>query len=178
MTGSSVCKCSDSALLEGFISLGIKKKFFSIRRFLRTLCVCLLSTLADAFRSLCSMFAWPRPHMLNCEGANAMTAIAASGVNGLQVHLESWNGVRKCSFSHIRPCPSVNENWGTVTTLRTHTTFYSTLIETMRLSCTVSEIYGVSCRKSQIFTYPTCIWHPVVGDPAGRILWASLASQN
>jgi len=40
--------------------------------------------------------------------------------------------------------------------------FYSTLLETMRLSCrpTVLEIERAICRKSPILTYPTCIWRP------------------
>jgi len=43
---------------------------------------------------------------------------------------------------------------------RAHTTSYSTLIETMRLSCTVFEIQPVICQKSPILTHPTCIWRP------------------
>ena len=38
---------------------------------------------------------------------------------------------------------------------RAHTTSYSTLLETMRLSCTVFEIQPVICRKSPILTHPT-----------------------
>ena len=40
---------------------------------------------------------------------------------------------------------------------RAHMTSYSTLIETMRLSCTVFEIQPAICRKSPILTHPTCI---------------------
>ena len=40
---------------------------------------------------------------------------------------------------------------------RVHTTSYVTLIETVRLSCTVFEIWPVICRKSPILTHPTCI---------------------
>ena len=36
---------------------------------------------------------------------------------------------------------------------RVHTTSYSTLIETMRLSCTVFELRRVICQKSPILTY-------------------------
>ena len=43
---------------------------------------------------------------------------------------------------------------------RTHTHSYSTLIKTMNLSCTIFVIKRVICRKSSIFTHPTCIWHP------------------
>ena len=60
---------------------------------------------------------------------------------------------------------------------RAHTTSYSTLIETMRLSCTVFEIQPVICRKSPILTHPTCIRRPRRGDP-GRISRRSLASEN
>jgi len=48
---------------------------------------------------------------------------------------------------------------------RAHTTSYSTLIETMRLSCTVFEIQLVICGKSPILTHPTCIWCPRRGWP-------------
>ena len=41
-----------------------------------------------------------------------------------------------------------------------HMTSYSTLIETMRLSCTVFEIEPAIGQKSPILTHPTCIWHP------------------
>ena len=41
---------------------------------------------------------------------------------------------------------------------RAHTTSYSTLIETMRLSCTVFEILP-------ILSHPTCIWCPVGVTP-------------
>ena len=43
---------------------------------------------------------------------------------------------------------------------RAHTTSYSTLIETMRLSGTVFEIWPLICRKSPILTHSTCIWRP------------------
>jgi len=42
---------------------------------------------------------------------------------------------------------------------RAHTNSYSTLIETMRLSCAVFEIQLVICLKSPILIHPTCIWH-------------------
>ena len=45
---------------------------------------------------------------------------------------------------------------------RAHMTFYSTLIETMRLSCIVFEILLTICRKSPILTCP-----PTFGAPAG-----------
>jgi len=44
-----------------------------------------------------------------------------------------------------------------------HTTSYSTLIETMRLSCTVFEIQPIICQKSPNLTHPTCIWRPWTG---------------
>jgi len=48
---------------------------------------------------------------------------------------------------------------------RMRTTSYSTLIETLRLYCTVFEIRPVICRKSPILTHPTCIWWPRRGWP-------------
>ena len=48
---------------------------------------------------------------------------------------------------------------------RAHTTSYSTLIETMRLSCTVFELQLVICRNSLTLPYPTCIWRPRWGWP-------------
>ena len=43
---------------------------------------------------------------------------------------------------------------------RAHTTSYSSLIETMRLSCTLFEIQRVICRSSPTLPYPTFIWRP------------------
>jgi len=37
---------------------------------------------------------------------------------------------------------------------RAHVTSYSTLIETMRLSCIVFDLQRVICQKSPILTYP------------------------
>ena len=42
---------------------------------------------------------------------------------------------------------------------RAHVISYSSLIETMRLSCTVFEIGRVICRNSSTSTYPACIWN-------------------
>ena len=61
---------------------------------------------------------------------------------------------------------------------REHTTSsYSTLIEIMRLSCTVFEKQPVICRKSPTSTHPTCIWRHRGGD-LGRILRRSMGSEN
>ena len=48
---------------------------------------------------------------------------------------------------------------------RAHTTSYSTLIETMRLSCTVFEVQPLIFRKSPILIHHTCIWRPRRGSP-------------
>ena len=48
---------------------------------------------------------------------------------------------------------------------RAHTISYSSLIETMRLSCTVFELQLVICRNSPTLPYPTCIWRPRWGWP-------------
>jgi len=48
---------------------------------------------------------------------------------------------------------------------RMHTTSYSSLIEAMRLFCTVLEIQRVSYRNSPTFPYLTCIWRPRWGWP-------------
>ena len=52
---------------------------------------------------------------------------------------------------------------------RAHTTSYSTLTETVRLSSTVFEIEPVICRKSQILIHPTCIWRPRRGRQKTRV---------
>jgi len=43
---------------------------------------------------------------------------------------------------------------------RVHTASYSTLIETIRLSCTVFELLWVCRRKWPILTHPTCNYRP------------------
>jgi len=53
---------------------------------------------------------------------------------------------------------------------RAHTTFYSTLIETMCLSFAVFEIQPIICHKSPSLTHPTCIWRPRQGEFRGG-LW-------
>ena len=58
-----------------------------------------------------------------------------------------------------------------------HTTSYSTLVETMCLSCTVFKIQPAIGPKSPILTHPTCIRRPRRGDP-GRISRRSLASEK
>jgi len=72
---------------------------------------------------------------------------------------------------------------------RAHMTSYSTLIETMRLSCTVFEIQPAICRKSTIFDPPHLhlapphgvmlvefrrdLWHQKTRVP-GAIVWCCL----
>ena len=48
---------------------------------------------------------------------------------------------------------------------RVHMISYSSLIETMHLSCTVFELQQVICRNSPTSTYPTYIWRPCLGWP-------------
>ena len=52
---------------------------------------------------------------------------------------------------------------------RAHTTSYSTLIVTMRLSCTVFEIRRVIWRNMPTLPYLTSIWRPCWGDPFKKI---------
>ena len=52
---------------------------------------------------------------------------------------------------------------------------YSTLIETVSLLYYFSDI--ASWAYLSKFADPTCIWHPIQGDP-GRISWSSLAPEN
>ena len=74
------------------------------------------------------------------------------------------------NYSHCEDMKSGAKctNWGSLGRLgviQSHwqchcSTSYSTLIETMRLSCTVLEIQPVICQKSPMLTHATCIWRP------------------
>ena len=57
---------------------------------------------------------------------------------------------------------------------RAHTTSYSTLIETMCLSCTVFEIKPVICRKSPILTIQPAFGALVGGDVEFRSNFAEI----
>jgi len=50
---------------------------------------------------------------------------------------------------------------------RAHMTSYSSLLENMRLSCTVFLIQPATCRNSPTLPYPTCICRPGWGDYVG-----------
>jgi len=52
---------------------------------------------------------------------------------------------------------------------KAHTTSYSTLTETMHLSCTVFELQQVICQKLPILTYSTFTGHHHRGDPVWHI---------
>ena len=62
---------------------------------------------------------------------------------------------------------------------RAHMISYSSLIETMHLSCTVFEIRQVLviCRNLLTSTYPSCIWHSHWGWPR-KNFEKNLTSEN
>ena len=61
---------------------------------------------------------------------------------------------------------------GNVTIDRAHTTSYSSLIETIRLSCTVFEIWRVICRNSSTLPHsPACMWPGIKAELEGSAGW-------
>jgi len=107
---------------------------------------------------------WPRPFQwrffIGRVGLAMVSQCTKFKVSNY-THYEVMNGGAKC------------RNWGSLGAVRghswscamppfdrVHTISYSTLIETMHLSCTVFEILTAICRKSPILTHPTCIWRP------------------
>ena len=92
---------------------------------------------------------------------------------------EAVNSGAKCrKWGWFEVVRGHSRSWAMPPFDRAHTTFYSTLIETMCLSFTVFEIQPVICRKSPILMHPTCIWRPPQGGNPRRISRRSLASQN
>ena len=89
--------------------------FFTFGDFSR--CVC-----------ICSTFAWPRPCMLNHEWATVATHVDVGDAHHrVQCERPTSSSSRKPKlnpkpqfFRRVRPCSSVNENLGTVTTLKCH----------------------------------------------------------
>jgi len=97
--------------------------------------------------------------------------------------LASVNLQTKFEVSNYSHCEDMKSgakctNWGSLGQLgviQSHwqchcSTSYSTLIETMRLSCTVLEIQPVICQKSPMLTHPTCIWRPHRGWTRSNIV--------
>ena len=70
-----------------------------------------------------------------------------------------------------------SRSWAMLPFDRARTTSYSTLVETMRLSCIVFEIERSICRKSPILTHPPAFGGPVRFD-SGRMSLRSLAPEN
>jgi len=90
---------------------------------------------------------------------DAMNGGAKCRKRGSLGHLGGTQGHRQCPFD------------------RAHATFYSTLIETMRLSCTVFEIKRGYLSKVADFDHPAAFGALVGGDP-GRISRRSSAPEN
>ena len=70
-----------------------------------------------------------------------------------------------------------SRSWAMLPFDRARTTSYSTLVETMRLSCIVFEIERSVCRKSPILTHQPAVGGPVRFD-SGRMSLRSLAPEN
>ena len=73
---------------------------------------------------------------------------------------EAVNGGAKCRKSGGWGGQGALKVNGNVAIRQSATFSYSTLIETMRLSCTVFEIQPAIGQKSPILTHPTCIRRP------------------
>jgi len=106
---------------------------------------------------------WPRPFQGVFIGrvGRAMVNQCTKFEVSRFTHYEVMNGGAKC-----RKWSGLGQLWVTSGSSAmspfdtAHMTSCSTLIETMRLSCTAVKIYPVICRKSSILTHPTCIWRP------------------
>ena len=112
---------------------------------------------------------WPRPF----QGRFLIGRVGRAVVNQctkFQVsrftRYETMNGGAKCrKWGGLVRVRGHSRSWAMPPFDRAYTTSYSTLVETMRLSCTGFEIEPAICRKSLILTHPACIWRPRRGWP-------------
>jgi len=109
---------------------------------------------------------WPRPfqgRFFICRVGLAMISHCTKFEVCSFTHYEAMNGGAKCRKWGVWTIRGHSRSWARPPFDRPFTTFYSTLTETMCLSCTIFQIWPAICRKSPILTHPTCIWRPRVG---------------
>jgi len=110
---------------------------------------------------------WPPPfqgRFLSAGWDFAMVNQCTKFEVSMFTHYEAMNGCAKCrklgglgQLGVTQGHPRCHH--------RAHTSSYSTLIETMRLSCTIFEILQVICRKSPILTHQPAFGAPIGGSP-------------